>query len=163
MPSQVRQAIGTVPNMFRAVANSPAALRGMWDSFGALGSGTLPAKPGEQIAVAVADRNHCERCLAAHTGLGRKPGATAETMAAAQAGRAADQATAAVLQFAPRLVGLRGAVDGDDVRRLRQAGFCDEGIEANVAHVAPNLFTKHVNVAPDVPVVFPRVQLRRAA
>lgn len=161
--SQIQQAFGTVPNMFRAVANSPAALRSMWGSFGALGSGTLPAKLGEHIAVAVADRNRCEYCLAAHTVLGRKAGATGEEMAAAQADHAADPPTAAALHFALRLVELRGAVDGEDVRRLREAGFDDEGIVEIVAHVALNLFTNYVNVALNVPVDFPRVQLRRAA
>ena len=67
--AQIQQAFGTVPNMFRAVANSPAASKSMWGLFGALGSGTLPAKLGEQIAVAVADRNQCEDCLAAHVAL----------------------------------------------------------------------------------------------
>ena len=34
-------AFGTTPNMFRAVANSPAALKSMWGAFGALGAGVL--------------------------------------------------------------------------------------------------------------------------
>ncbi|RZJ85387.1 MAG: carboxymuconolactone decarboxylase, partial [Massilia sp.] len=75
---QIHGAFGVVPNMFRAVANSPAALQSMWGAFGALGSGTLSARLGEQIAVAIADRNDCEYCLAAHTALGRKAGASAE-------------------------------------------------------------------------------------
>lgn len=73
----VHGAFGATPNMFRAVANSPAALQAMWGFFGALGGGSLPAKLAEQIAVAVADRNGCEYCLAAHTMLGRKAGASA--------------------------------------------------------------------------------------
>lgn len=161
--SQIQQAFGTVPTMFRAVANSPAALKSMWGSFGALGGGTLPAKLGEQIAVAVADRNHCAYCLAAHTALGRKAGATAEEMAAAQAGRATDEKTAEALRFAIKLVEQRGQVDADDVRGLRSVGFTDEGIVEIVAHVALNLFTNYVNVALDVPVDFPKVALRRAA
>lgn len=161
--SQIQLAFGTVPNMFRAVANSPAALRSMWGSFAALGDGTLPAKLGEQIAVAVADRNQCEYCLAAHTVLGRKAGATAEEMTSAQAGHAADPKTDAALRFSLKLVEQRGQVSGDDVRRLRDAGFNDEGIVEIVAHVALNLFTNYVNVALNVPVDFPRVTLRRAA
>ena len=70
--TQIHGAFGATPNMFKAVANSPAALQSMWGAFGALGSGVIPAKLGEQIAVAVADRNACEYCLAAHTALGRK-------------------------------------------------------------------------------------------
>lgn len=161
--SQIQQAFGTVPNMFRAVANSPAALRSMWGSFGALGGGSIPAKLGEQIAVAVADRNHCEYCLAAHTALGRKAGATAEEMTAAQAGHAADPKTDAALRFALALAEQRGQVQPDDVRRLREVGFSDEGIVEIVAHVALNLFTNYVNVALNVPVDFPQVKLRRAA
>jgi uncharacterized peroxidase-related enzyme len=160
---QIRQAFGTVPNMFRAVAHSPAALQSMWASFGALGGGRLPAKLGEQIAVAVADRNGCDYCLAAHTALGRKAGATAEEMAAAQAGQSADGPTVAALQFALALVERRGAVDAADVARLREAGFGDEAIVEIVAHVALNLFTNYVNVALDVPVDFPKVALQRAA
>ena len=50
----IDQAFGVTPNMFRAVANSPAALKSMWGSFGALGQGRIDAKLGEQIAVAIA-------------------------------------------------------------------------------------------------------------
>ena len=75
--AQIHKAFGATPNMFKAVANSPAALKSMWGSFGALGSGTLGAKLGEQIAVAIANRNRCEYCLAAHTVLGKGPGASA--------------------------------------------------------------------------------------
>lgn len=55
----IHGAFCATPNMFRAVANSPAALKSMWGAFGALGAGVIPAKLGEQIAVAVADRNAC--------------------------------------------------------------------------------------------------------
>lgn len=161
--SQIQQAFGTVPNMFRVVAHSPAALRSMWGSFGALGGGSIPARLGEQIAVAVANRNGCEYCLAAHTALGRKAGATSEEMSAAQAGHASDPQTDAALRFALKLVERHGQANADDVRRLREVGFTDEGIVEIVAHVALNLFTNYVNVALNVPVDFPRVALRRAA
>jgi AhpD family alkylhydroperoxidase len=68
---EIKGAFGTAPNMFRAVANSPAALKSTW---GALGAGTIGAKLGEKIAVAVADRDACAYCLAAHTLLGRNAG-----------------------------------------------------------------------------------------
>jgi AhpD family alkylhydroperoxidase len=69
---EIKGAFGTAPNMFRAVANSPAALKSMWGAFGALGAGTIGAKLGEKIAVAVADRDACSYCLAAHTLLAKK-------------------------------------------------------------------------------------------
>ncbi|MEH3053918.1 MAG: peroxidase-related enzyme [Patulibacter minatonensis] len=160
---EIQGAFGTTPAMFRAVANSPAALRSIWGAFGALGGGTLSPLLAEQIAVAVADRNRCEYCLAAHTALGRKAGATGDEMAAAQRGESDDPRTAAVLAFALALVEERGSVGGDAVATVRaNAGLSDEEIVEVVAHVALNLFTNYVNVALDVPVDFPSVRLTGA-
>jgi uncharacterized peroxidase-related enzyme len=158
----VQGALGGVPNMFRAVANSRAALRSMWGSFAALGQGVLGAALGEQIAVAVAQRNHCEYCLAAHTALGQKAGLSADTLRAAQAGESADPRTAAALRFALALVEQRGQVSAAQVQAVRDAGFDDEALMEIVAHVALNLFTNYVNVAFEVPVDFPRIGLHRA-
>src|SRR3546814_18508482 len=100
----------------------------MGGGFGALGGGTLSPKVGEQIAVAIANRNRCEYCLAAHTALGRKAGASAEEMSRAQAGRSDDPAVAAALAFALRVVEDRGQVGDADVQRLRDAGYGDEPV-----------------------------------
>ena len=157
---QIHAAFGATPNMFRAVANSPAALTSMWSAFGALGNGTLGAKLGEQIAVAVADINDCEYCLAAHTALGRKAGASADEMSAAQAGKSDDPKSAAVLAFVTRVVRNRARIAPADVDALRAAGFNDGDVTEIIAHIALNLFTNYVNVALDVPVDFPQVKLR---
>ncbi|MBY0236169.1 MAG: carboxymuconolactone decarboxylase family protein [Burkholderiaceae bacterium] len=160
---QIQGAFGATPAMFRAVANSTAALKSMWGSFAALGAGVIPAKLGEQIAVAVADSNDCEYCLAAHTALGRKAGATAAEMAAAQQGESADPQTAAALRFALKLVNERAQLNDVDVQALRDVGFDDGQVVEILAHVALNLFTNYVNVAFAVPVDFPAVKLRRQA
>lgn len=161
--SQVHKAFGATPNMFKVVANSPAALKSMWGSFGALGSGVLGAKLGEQIAVAIAERNRCEYCLAAHTVLGKGAGATADEMTAAQAGHAADPKTAAALAFALKVVSNRAQVSDADFVALRNAGFDDEHIVEILAHVALNLFTNYVNIAFDTPLDFPKVALNPVA
>lgn len=161
--SDIHRAFGATPNMFRTVANSPAALRSMWSSFAALGGGVIPARLGEQIAVAVAQRNACHYCLAAHTALGRKAGVSMADMEAAQGGESSDPQTAAALRFALKLVNERGQLDAGDVEALRAAGFDDEHIVEILAHVALNLFTNYVNVAFEVPLDFPAVKLRAAA
>lgn len=158
---QVRAAFGTVPAMFRAVAHSPAALTSMWAAFGAYGSGALGPALSEQIAVAVADRNGCEYCLAAHTALGRRAGVSREAMAQAQAGQSDDPRVAALLRFALALVEDRGHVAPEQVEELRVHGWGDEEIVEAIGQVALNLFTNYVNVALGVPVDFPSVALRR--
>lgn len=160
---EITSAFGATPAMFRAVANSPAALKMMWAGFGALGQGKLGAKLGEQIAVLVADRNACEYCLAAHTMLGKKAGVSAEAMREAQAGRSTDPRTEAALEFAEALVADRAQVTEGDVDTLRAAGFDDEEIVELIAHVALNLFTNYINVALAVPIDFPSVRLLKAA
>jgi uncharacterized peroxidase-related enzyme len=156
---EIHKAFGATPNMFKAVANSPAALKSMWGSFGALSSGVLGAKLGEQIAVAIADRNRCEYCLAAHTVLGKGAGVSAEAMSGAQAGKSADPKTAAALKFALKVVNNRAQISNGDIDELRAVGFDDEHIVEILAHVALNIFTNYVNVAFDVPVDFPKVAL----
>ncbi|WUI02564.1 carboxymuconolactone decarboxylase family protein [Spirillospora sp. NBC_00431] len=149
--------------MFKAVANSPAALKMMRAGFGALGGGRLGAGLGERIAVLVAERNGCEYCLAAHTALGRKAGVSASELSQAQAGHSPDPRADAALGFAAKLVDGRAQVSDADVESLRTADFDDEEIVEIVAHVALNLFTNYVNGALSVPVDFPKVALRGAA
>lgn len=157
---QIHAAFGTVPAMFRAVANSPAALRSMWAAFGAYGDGALGAALSEQIAVAVANRNACEYCLAAHTALGRQAGVDRAALAAAQVGESDDPRTAALLGFVLTLVEERGQVTAADVQALRDQGWTDEHIVETIGQVALNLFTNYINVALAVPVDFPAVALR---
>jgi uncharacterized peroxidase-related enzyme len=157
---QIHQAFGATPNMFKAVANSPAALQSMWGAFGALSAGKLGAKLGEQIAVAIANRNRCEYCLAAHTVLGQQVGATADEMAAAQIGLSEDPRTAAALRFALKVVSERAQVSDGDVAELQEFGFDDEQVVEIMAHAALNLYTNYINVALDIPVDFPTVPLK---
>jgi uncharacterized peroxidase-related enzyme len=157
---QVHQTFGATPAMFRAVAHSSAALNSMFGSFAALGKGVLPTALGEQIAVAIANRNECVYCLAAHTALGRKAGVSAEDIADAQVGRSRDARTAAALAFALKMVEKRAHIADADIAAVRAAGFSDAEIVEIIAHVALNLFTNYINVALDVPVDFPAVKLR---
>jgi len=156
---QINGVFGVVPNMFKAVANSPAALNSMWGAFGALGKGTLGAKLGEQIAVAIANFNQCEYCLAAHTVLGKGAGATQTEMDSAKDGVSADPKTSAALEFALSVVKNRAQVSSGDLDKLRAAGFKDEQVVEILAHVALNVFTNYINVALDIPVDFPKVAL----
>ncbi|GAB3260920.1 carboxymuconolactone decarboxylase family protein [Kineosporia babensis] len=160
---QINAAFGAVPAMFKAVANSPAALQSMWSAFGAFSTGSLGPALSEQIAVAVANRNSCEYCLAAHTALGKKAGLSRETLIAAQDGQSEEPRTAALLAFALKLVNDRGQVSAADVEALREHGWTDEQIVETIAQVALNLFTNYINIALDVPIDFPSVALRKAS
>jgi alkylhydroperoxidase family enzyme len=65
----VHKQLGTVPNLFRLIGNSPTILTAFASFQGAL-SKTLDVKTRERIALAVAQVNGCDYCLSAHTYLG---------------------------------------------------------------------------------------------
>ena len=67
----VQKQLGSVPNLFRIVGNSPAALEGYLGLNGALAKGALDARTRERIALVVAEANGCDYCLSAHTYLGK--------------------------------------------------------------------------------------------
>jgi AhpD family alkylhydroperoxidase len=62
----VNRQLGAVPNQFRMVGNSPAALEGCLNLKNALGKGELSAQTRERIALAVAEVNGCDYSLSAH-------------------------------------------------------------------------------------------------
>ena len=161
--NQIHTTFGVVPNMFKAIGNSSAALESMWTSFGALGNGVLDAKLGEQIAVLIANINRCEYCLAAHTVLGENAGATPTEMSEAQGGKSSDPKTQAVLDFAKKLVENRANVSKSDITILQENGFNDADVAEILAHVALNIFTNYTNIAFDVPLDFPKVSLKAIA
>jgi uncharacterized peroxidase-related enzyme len=151
----VEHKLGLVPNMARAMANSPAALDGYLQLGAALAKGTLSARVREQIALAVAEANGCDYCLAAHTALARAAGLTAEQARDARRAAPVDPRTAAVVRFARRLIDVRGRVSAADLAAVRSAGWDDGAIAEVIANVALHVFTNYFNVAADTDLDFP--------
>src|SRR5258708_26254770 len=133
--------LGTVPNLMRVLANSPAALNAYMSFSGALGEGTLSAKTREQLAIAVANANSCDYCLSAHNALGKLAGLATDDLALAQNAEAADQKTAAALRFAVGIGRKRGLLPPSDIETLRTAGFSDRGGAAILQGGAVSIFT----------------------
>lgn len=64
--AQVGQQLGRVPNLYRAMSNSPAALAAYLAFRQALQHGELDVRMRERIALLTAQLNACEYCVAAH-------------------------------------------------------------------------------------------------
>jgi uncharacterized peroxidase-related enzyme len=159
----VKKQLGVVPNLFRMVANSPAALEGYVSLLGALGKGTLPAATHERVALAVAEANGCGYCLAAHTYLGRNVAKLDDAeIAANRKGTSGDTRAAAAVRFARQVVQHHGHVADEDVRAVRAAGYDDAQIVEIVQHVALNVWTNYVNSVAQTAIDFPAVDVRKA-
>lgn len=160
----VNDQLGSVPNMFRLVATSPQALEGYRGLSGALGKGKLTAATRERIALAVAEANHCDYCLSAHSYLGKNLAKLDDAeMTANRSGASNDPKVDAAVRFAAKLVRERGQVGDDDIAAVRQAGYGDAEVLEIIGHVALNTFTNYVNEALKTDIDFPAVTARKAA
>jgi uncharacterized peroxidase-related enzyme len=151
----VKRKLGLVPNMTRAMANSPAVLDGYLQFSAALGKGVLSAKTREQIALAVSQANGCDYCLAAHSAIGKMVGLTDDQIRDGRLGTAVDRGTDALIRFALKVTDSRGRVADRDVQDVREAGFDDGAIAEVVANVALNVFTNYFNSVVDTEIDFP--------
>src|SRR5579872_3842890 len=109
MLEAVKKQLGGVPNLFRLVANSPAALEGYIGMFGALNKGSLPAPTRERIALAIAEFNGCGYCLSAHTYLGKHVAKLDDAeITANRNGASNDPKADAAVRFAVKVAQSRG-------------------------------------------------------
>jgi uncharacterized peroxidase-related enzyme len=160
----VKKQLGVVPNLFRLVANSPAALEGYLGLSGALGKGALPAPTRERIALAVAEINGCNYCLSAHTYLGKNLAKLDDAeITANRNGASNDPKAAAAVRFAAKVARERGHVGADDLRAVKSAGYDDAQVIEIVLHVALNTWTNYINEVAQTDIDFPVVIARKAA
>jgi len=160
----VKKQLGVVPNLFRLVANSPAALEGYLGLNGALGKGSLDARTRERIALAVAEINGCSYCLSAHTYLGKNLAKLDDAeLAANRRGVSNDPQADAAVRFAVKVMNNRGHVSDADLSAVRMAGYSDAQIVEIVLHVALNTLTNYVNEVAKTDIDFPVVEARSAA
>ncbi len=159
----VKKQLGVVPNLFRLVGNSPAALEGYLGLNGALAKGALEAPTRERIALAVAEVNGCDYCLSAHSYLGKNLAKLSEAeISENRRGGSTDPKADAAVRFAVKLVNTRGHVSEADVQAVKKAGYSDAQVIEIVLHVALNTLTNYVNHVAQTVIDFPMVVARAA-
>jgi len=153
----VNNQLGVVPNLFRLVALSPAALQGMLGLSGAL-SKALGVKTRERIALAVAQVNGCDYCLSAHTYLGLNLAKIdAAEIALNRQGGSSDPKADAAVRFAAKVAEARGKVTDADLAAVKAAGYSDAEVIEIVGVVAENVLTNFVNNVAQTDIDFPVV------
>lgn len=151
--------LGTVPDLWRVFAQSPAALTAFIGLHHVAREGLLDLKTRERIALALAQRNGCHYCLSAHTALGSAAGLNGAEMESNRAGDSHDARAAVAVRFACRLVEARGDVDDSDLLAMRRAGFSDGEIVEVITHAGLNVLTNLLGRASQLASDFPPVAL----
>lgn len=153
----VHKQFGALPNLFKVLAHSPAALQFYVGQIEALSSGVLDRQLREQLAVVTAGANHCDYCASAHTLMGKGAGLSPTELAQNLHGRSANPRTAAALQLARAMLEHRGEVSDEDLKAARAAGFSEAELVEIAAHVGMNIFTNYFNRLAQTKVDFPLV------
>ncbi|WP_222105642.1 carboxymuconolactone decarboxylase family protein [Paraburkholderia sp. BCC1884] len=152
--SGLADAQGKTPNIFKVLANSPAALRGYMGLRKITNSGKLNSATRTRIALAVSQKNESEYCIASCIADGKKIGLTGHEITRARSGTSEEARAAIAVRFANLLLETGGAVADDELRRLRWAGYGDAEIVEIIAHVAMNFFSNLITnvseIEPDV-------------
>jgi uncharacterized peroxidase-related enzyme len=158
----VEKQLGVVPNLFRLLGLSPAALQGFLGLSGALGK-SLDVRTRERIALAVAQINGCDYCLSAHTYLGLNLAKIDATeIALNRRGGSQDVKANAAVGFAVKVVKSRGRVAAADIKAVKDAGYTEAQIIEIIAVVAENVFTNFVNNVAETDIDFPAVSASEA-
>jgi uncharacterized peroxidase-related enzyme len=119
--AEIRAKFALVPNLFRVLANAPAALEALMGLSAALARGALDEKTREQLALAIAESNLCAYCLSGHTAMAAKIGLSRVEIDDAIRASAADARTDAILRLARSIVVQRGVVSRTKFKELAAA------------------------------------------
>lgn len=159
----VKAKLGSVPNMFLTMANTPVALNGYLQLSAATASGKLSAKQREAIALAVGQENACGYCLAAHSVIGDMVGLSAADITAARKGEAANSRDAALIALAADITEKRGNLSAAEVAAYKARGLSDADVLEVITNVALNVLTNYINHIAATEIDFPAVPLKVAA
>ncbi|GBL05320.1 carboxymuconolactone decarboxylase family protein [Glaciecola sp. KUL10] len=154
----IEESLGSVPNLFRLMSNSPESLIGFLQISAQLNKGTLLPSIKERIALAVAEVNQCEYCLAAHSFLAKSQlNFSDEEICINRRGTSLDAKAAVAVEFAVTVAKQRGHISKADFTTVRSAGFSDAQIIEIITLVAINSLTNYLNSALQTEIDFPSV------
>lgn len=154
---EVQGQLGRVPNLYKAMANSPKALAAYLAFRGALQSGTLDAPMSERVALLTAELNECDYCVAAHSFRGGRLGMSEAELRDTRRVRADEPRTQAALRFIAALIEGRGRVDVAVASEFFALGWTEAEAGELVAHVALNVFSNYFQHLAAPPLDFPAV------
>lgn len=148
----VQNNIGFVPNIFRALSNSPSTLNGFSAFVEANDGGTLSPIERQIIQLVASIENDGAYCVAGHSAFAEKMGLPKEPIVALRDGRPLnDPRQHALAQFTASMTRKRGKVSAQDISDFLAAGFQVEQVLEVIAGVALKTVTNYVSSAFELP------------
>lgn len=152
----LKKQLGTVPNLFATIGQSPESLQALLGAMDALGKGSLSGREVEQVNLSTSELNGCGYCISAHGALGKRAGLSPDDIDAARAGHGANAREQAILDLVRRVVRTGGGGAGTELARARAAGLSDAEVVEVLAHLALKTFTNAVAQVAQTEIDFPK-------
>lgn len=150
--AHAKETFGFIPNLEGVFALSPALLKGsmtLWDLF----STTSFSQIEQQVIYLAANyENECNYCMAAHSGLARMVGMTAEDIQTLRNGTLMqDPKLQALRHFTQRMVQARGWVEEREIEEFMAAGYTKVQVLEVILGIAIKVmhnYTNHIAKTP---------------
>lgn len=152
--ASLKQKIGMVPNIYATIGNSGKALQATLGIGENLSGGEFSAKEAE-VALAVAQANSCDYCLAAHTAVGKSLGLTEEDTVNVRSGNIEDKKLHALSVLASSITATRGNPDQSQIDAFFTAGYSKAALAELIVYVALNTITNYTNHIAGTTIDFP--------
>ena len=157
--SQIKKAIGSVPNTFAAIAaHGPAALKSVLAADAVLASSSLSKRDQETIKLIISGVAGCDYCVAAHSLLGKIAGLKPDELKNIRDGKpTGDAKRDALAHFVRKLAETSGTVSDDEFGAIKAAGYSDTQLVEISLAFATTVFTNVFNRINDTEIDFPAV------
>lgn len=152
----IKGQLGSVPNLFQAMGQTPKVLETYLGLSGAQES--LSGAEKELIALVVSQANDCEYCLAAHTVLGKMNKLSESEIIAARKGQSTDSKRNALLNLTHQIVIKKGNISDEVFSSFIAAGYSASQIPEIVLAISQNIFTNYLNNINYTEIDFPRAE-----
>jgi AhpD family alkylhydroperoxidase len=148
----LHNAIGMIPNLAAAMAESPELLKGFLTVREIFYGGTFTAGEIQVLALTNAFENGCRYCMALHSAFALKAGVSRDTVEALRAGDLPrEPGHRALSDFSRALVKKRGHVNDADLQQVLAAGYSKaqalEVVLGVAVSILPN-FAHHLTQSP---------------
>ncbi|MBW4447117.1 MAG: carboxymuconolactone decarboxylase family protein [Spirirestis rafaelensis WJT71-NPBG6] len=147
-----KETFGFIPNLEGIFAQAPELLKGsmaLWDLFEA----TSFSPVEQQVIYLTANYEHeCHYCMAAHSGLAKMIGMSADDIQALRNGTVlSDPKLQALRHFTQRMIQMRGLVDDKEIEEFLAAGYTQQQVLEVILGIAIKImhnYTNHIAKTP---------------
>lgn len=141
----ILRATGRILNMFRGLANSPAALGAYLQMSESLKTGKLSADERRVIALVVSDELGSPYCIKTHQTLAKMQGMVDHEIKLLLEGRSENEKYAALARFVRAIIRTAGKIPDDRLSSIRSRGYGDDHITEIVGLIALSTYANYFN------------------